>query len=272
MMSAKVIPLRPRRRFLAVSGGKGGVGKSTLAVNLALSYARLGHRTLAVDGDFGMADLNLLLGLAPGKSLLNVVEGSSLADVLIERHGIHVLPGANGCFRLANPDRFTRHRIAEVLAALRSQFETLVLDTPAGIETNAMAVTAMAEDVLIVATPEPLSLADAYSAIKVLSQQHGVERVYLVPNQVRYAEQGDELAQQLSSLVTHFLGVEIVVLPSIPYDARMSQAAVAGVPLVLSRPDAPVSRAIARVARALDACAVRAPTHVNSNCTTEALQ
>src|SRR5688572_19057895 len=143
MTNAKVIPLHPRRRFLAVSGGKGGVGKSTIALNLALSYAKAGHRTLAIDGDFGMADLNLLLGVAPERSLLEVVVGTaSLDEVLIERHGIHLLPGASGCYRLANPDRFTRRRIAEELQTLRGRFETVIADMPAGIEANAMAVTA----------------------------------------------------------------------------------------------------------------------------------
>ena len=139
MTTGNIIPLRQRRRFIAVSGGKGGVGKSTIAANLALSYAKAGHRTLAVDADFGMADLNLLLGLAPEKSLLEVVVGSaSLEDVLIERHGIHLLPGANGCFRLANPDRFTRRRIAEEIETLRGRFDTVIADMPAGISANAI--------------------------------------------------------------------------------------------------------------------------------------
>jgi flagellar biosynthesis protein FlhG len=248
---------------VSVSGGKGGVGKSTIAVNLALSYARLGHRTLIVDGDFGMADLNLLLGQAPKKSLVDVVEGISAADVLIECHGLHLLPSANGCFRLANPDRFTKKRITEVIGALRSRFETTVLDTPAGIENNSLSVTAMADDILIVANPEPLSLADAYAAMKVLAHHHGVRRLFVVPNCVRSQAQGDELAQQLVTLVNHFLDVELVVLPSIPYDARLSQSALNGVPLVLAQPDAPVSRAIARVARALDACSSTTPHTAN---------
>src|SRR5262245_60417092 len=97
-----------RMRVIAVTGGKGGVGKSTTSVNLAAAYARKGSRTLALDSDLGMADLNLLLGVAPERSLADVLAGHPISDVLVEAHGLHLLPGLNGSFQLANLDAGAR--------------------------------------------------------------------------------------------------------------------------------------------------------------------
>jgi flagellar biosynthesis protein FlhG len=249
----RVVSLHPRRRFISVTGGKGGVGKSTIAVNLAVAYGRSGKSTIAIDGDLDMADLNLLLGLAPKHSMLDVIDGLALEDAIVESNGIHLLPGLNGSHRLANADRRSHQKILEVIGQLRSRFDAVVIDSPAGIEKNSMAVTAMATEVVVVATPEPLSLADAYAALKILSTMHGVERAFLVPNQIRTAAQGQELAEQLSSLVSHFLGLELIVLPAIPHDPEVPLAAAAGQPIVVSRPDAAISRGIFKVVRALEA-------------------
>ncbi len=247
-----IVALPSKRRFVAVTGGKGGVGKSTIALNLAVAYAHRGNSTIAIDGDFGMADLNLLLGLAPHHSMLDVVDGLSIDDALIESNGIHLLPGLNGSHRLANADRQAHQKMMEVIGQLRHRFDTVVVDSPAGIEKNAMAITAMATEVLVVATPEPLSLADAYAAMKILNTMHGLERAFLVPNQIRSAGQADELAAQLTALVGHFLGLELIVLPYIPYDAAVPRAAAAGKPIITSRPDSPISRSLHKVVRALE--------------------
>jgi flagellar biosynthesis protein FlhG len=248
----KVVQLPKRKRFISITGGKGGVGKSTVAINLAVAYGQTGASTVAVDGDLGMADLNLLLGLAPQHSMLDVIDGLAVEEAIVESNGISLLPGLNGSHRLANADRKSQQQITEVINGLRNRYDTVIVDCPAGIEKNAMAVTAMATEVLVVATPEPLSLADAYAALKVLSTMHSLERAFLVPNRIQNAAQGEELAAQLSSLVSHFLGLELVVLPSIPHDSAVPSAAAAGVPLLVSRPDSPLSRGIQKVVRALE--------------------
>jgi flagellar biosynthesis protein FlhG len=247
-----VVPLKRPRRFLSITGGKGGVGKSTIALNLAVLYAKAGS-TIAVDADFGMADLNLLLDLAPPHSMLDVVDGLPVDEAIAERHGIHFLAALNGSHRLANADRITHRRVMEILGEVRHRYDTVVVDMPAGIERNALAITAMATEVLIVATPEPLSLADAYAVLKVLSAMHGIERAFLVPNQIRSPEQAEELAAQLTALVEHFLGIELVVLPHVPHDPNVPKAAAAGCPIAISRPDAPITRALSKVIRALGA-------------------
>lgn len=252
-----VVPLIHRQhRVLAVTGGKGGVGKSTVALNLAVSWARRGAKTLALDGDMGMADLNLLLGLAPARSLLDLIQGSPVEDVLVEAHGIHLLPALNGSFTLANMDSSARAALLAAVEQLSDQFDTLVVDTPAGIGENAMALAGSVADVVVVATSEPLSLADAYACLKVLATRHGVARAYLLPNAVRSPSEADEVVRRLTALVDRFLGIQLVPLPAIPFDPAVPVAAAAGQPLVLHSPDGPASRALLKAARRMDALAV----------------
>src|SRR5689334_16691404 len=139
-----------RRRAIAVSGGKGGVGKSTVALNLAIAYAQAGMRTLMVDTDLGMADLNLLLGVAPEASLLDVLGGTPVEDVLVEAHGIHLLPALNGSYLLSTVGPAAQQRILETVASLASTFDTLVVDVAAGIGQYQTTFAGATADVIVV--------------------------------------------------------------------------------------------------------------------------
>ncbi len=252
--SGSVTTIDPqRRRVFAITGGKGGVGKSMIAVNLAALYARRGARALALDGDLGMADLNLLLGLAPTKSLLDVLQGTPIEEILLEAHGVHLLPALNGSFQLANIDASAREVLFTAVDSLSERFNTLVIDTGAGIGENTMAFASAAADVIIVATPEPLSIADAYACLKVLATRHGLTHAFLLPNTVRSPSEGEEMIARLKAIVDRFLGIAITPLPSIPFDPTVRVAAAAGVPLVMHNPDAPASRAIKKIAQRIDA-------------------
>lgn len=252
--SSNVVQMPSRHRFLSVSGGKGGVGKSTIALNLAVTYART-TKTVILDGDLGMADLNLLLGLAPTKSMLDLLDGTKLEDVLVEAHGLRLLPALNGSHRLANLGDDGRSIVLNQITQLREAFDTVIIDIPAGIAIDAMTLASSATDPIVVATPEPLSLADAYACIKVLATRHGVKRVMLVPNSVHNDRQANEIFTQLSSLVERFLGIELVQLPAVPYDPSIPHAAASGTPLVIARPDSLAARAIHKVARAIETAA-----------------
>ncbi len=243
----------PRRRSIAVTGGKGGVGKSTMALNLSIAYMQRGAKVLALDGDLGMADLNLLLGVAPTKSALDVVNGGDLAETLIPAHGLHLLPALNGSSRLANLDASGRERILEAVDRLGERFDTLVIDTAAGIGETAMSLCAAATDVVVVATGEPLSLADAYACLKVLTVRHNLRRAFVLPNETRTQDEGDEAFARLRALVDRFLGIELHALPAVPTDPAVVRSAAAGIPLLIHSPDAPAARAIRAAARRLDA-------------------
>ena len=224
-----------------------------IALNLAIAYARQGARTLLMDADFGMADLNLLLGVAPNKSLADVVLGTPMEDVLVASNGIHLLPALNGSDALENMDESSRNSIFSEIERMGERFDTLLVDVAAGVGSNQTIFSGAVPDTVIVVTPEPLSLADAYASLKVLTIRQGLQHAFIVANKVRSDAEAQEVVIRLSSLVAQFLDVSLSPLPPIPYDPVASEAAVAGVPLLSHCPDAPASRAIVRVARKIDA-------------------
>ena len=251
---ATTVPRAPiqRERAIAITGGKGGVGKSSITANLAVAYAATGAKTLVVDADLGMADLNLLLGVAPDLSLLDALQGTPIADVLVQAHGITLLPALNGSSGLANLGPAARARALALIESLATKFDTLILDIAAGIGAVQTSFAGAASDTIVVVTPEPLSMADAYACLKVLRTEHGVERAYLLPNRVTSSAQADQITSSLSALVDRFLDLEVIALPAIPLDPWLVESSRDGIPVVLARPDAPSSRAIRQVARTLD--------------------
>jgi flagellar biosynthesis protein FlhG len=202
-----------------------------------------------------MADLNLLLGIAPEESLLDVLGGTPIADVLAAAHGIHLLPGVNGSFRLANLGESERHMLLAAIDSLADRFDTLVVDTGAGISAANVDFAGAAAQIVVVATPEPLSLADAYACLKALSARCQVTRAFVLPNQVRSPSEAEEVYGRLAALVERFLDIQLTPLPAIPHDPALRHASAAGVPLVLHSPDSPAARAFKQVARRIDALA-----------------
>lgn len=247
----------PPRRAIAITGGKGGVGKSTVSVNLAIAHAQAGAKVLLVDTDLGMADLNLLLGIAPEHSVLDALGGMPIRDILVEAHGIHVLPALNGSYLLSTLGPAGLRRVLDMVQELASEFDTAIVDVAAGIGLAQTTFAGAVSDALVVVNPEPLSMADAYACLKVLSVEQGVRHAYVVPNRTVSRAQADEVAARLGALVSRFLDLELTTLPSIPADMCVGEAAQIGVPLVIHAPDSPAARAVRNLTRTLS---VFAPT------------
>jgi flagellar biosynthesis protein FlhG len=245
------------RRAIAVSGGKGGVGKSTIALNLAIAYSQLGARTLMVDTDLGMADLNLLLGVAPDKSLLDALSGTPIEDVLIEAHGISLLPALNGSYLLSTIGPAAQRRVIDLVSSLAERFDCLVVDIAAGIGQVQTTFAGATSDAIVVVNPEPLSMADAYACLKTLATQQDVRHAYILPNRVTSRAQASELTARLGALVARFLDLEITALPPIPSDLQVAESAQYGVPLMIHAPDSPAARAIRQLTRVLSSLAPR---------------
>ena len=243
------------RRAIAVSGGKGGVGKSTVALNLAIAYSQLGARTLMVDTDLGMADLNLLLGVAPDKSLLDALSGTPIDEVLVSAHGIDLLPALNGSYLLSTIGPTAQRRVLELVSSLSERFDTLVIDVAAGIGQAQTTFASATSDAIVVVNPEPLSMADAYACLKTLATQQDVRHAYVLPNRVTSRAQANELTARLGALVARFLDLEITALPPIPSDPQVTESAQYGIPLMIHAPDAPAARAIRQLTRVLSSLA-----------------
>lgn len=239
------------RRAIAVAGGKGGVGKSTVALNIALAYSQLGARTLMVDTDLGMADLNLLLGVAPDKSILDALGGQPVEDVLVSAHGISLLPALNGSYLLSTIGPAAQARALELVGSLGERFDMCIIDVAAGVGQVQTAFAGAATDAIVVVNPEPLSMADAYATLKVLAVEKGVRHAFILPNRVISRSQAAEVTGRLTALVNRFLDLEVTALPHVPADPCVAEAAQIGVPLMVHAPDSPAARAIRQLPRAL---------------------
>ncbi len=246
-------------RAISVTGGKGGVGKSTVALNLALAYAADQARTLVVDTDLGMADLNLLLGVAPEKTILDTLGGTPVDQVLLAVHGITLLPALSGSYLLSTIGPAAQRRLIDIIASLANQFDTLVLDIAAGIGPVQTRFAGATADTIVVLNPEPLSISNTYACLKVLSTEQGLRHAYIVPNRVTSQAQADEVTARLATLVTRFLDLELTTLPAIPSDPAVGEAAQLGIPLLVHAPDAPAACAIRDLTRAIARTTHRTP-------------
>lgn len=253
-------PLAPVRT-LAVTGGKGGVGKTNLSVNLATALAALGKRTLLLDADLGLANVDVLLGLTPRHTIADLVSGRcELQDVLIEGPGgLLVVPAASGRRHMAELAPAQHAGLVNVFNDLERELDCMVVDTAAGITDSVLTFCQAAQDVLVVVCDEPASITDAYALIKVLSRERGVGRVHVIANMVRNAAEGRGLYDKLARVCERFLGdISLNYLGAVPQCDWLRMAVQRQQPVVKAYPSSPSARAIADIAR----CAARwqAPT------------
>jgi flagellar biosynthesis protein FlhG len=213
-------------RTVAVTGGKGGVGKTTIAINLAAALAARGRRTLLLDGDLGLANADVLLGLAPRHNLAHVLAGElTLDEVLIATdYGFQLIPAASGISQLAAMDGTGHLALVQAFSELRAEFDTLVVDTAPGIAPGVLRFSQASQEILIVVCDDPASITDAYALIKVLSREHGVRRFRIAANLVRSANDGRQLFATVNQVAGRFLDVILDYAGEVPYDALMRRA------------------------------------------------
>ncbi len=241
---------RPRRaRTLAVTGGKGGVGKSSLAVNLALAVAGSGRRVLLVDADLGLASADLLLGLTPRATLAEVaLDGLPIGEALVNvAPGFDLLPGASGVGELADLSPVGREQLIASLGALDDDYDLIVVDTAAGAGQGVRAFLRAADRVLVVASPDPAAVTDAYALVKLLTGE-GRTGIALAINMARSEDEGRRIGERVAQVARRYLGVDLDVLGSVPFDWQAAAAVRARRPLLLASPQAPASAAVRRLA------------------------
>jgi flagellar biosynthesis protein FlhG len=241
-------------RTLAVTSGKGGVGKSNVAVNVALEWAALGRRVSLLDADLALANADVLLGLNPQYHLGHVLQGQrSLHDIIVEvAYGVRLIPGGSGVEELANLARHQHTRLIAELQELETESDCMIIDTAAGIAENVTGVLQAADEVIIVTTPDPTAVVDAYAVIKVLHQQNPAKPLWIIVNDVVGIGDADRIFAQLQSAVTRFLGHKLLMLGTIPRDAELAEAVREQVPVVLYAPDTPASRSLRLIAKQLE--------------------
>jgi flagellar biosynthesis protein FlhG len=246
-------PAPTRVRVVAVTSGKGGVGKTHIACNLAVLAARAGRRVLLVDADLGLANADIVLGVAPHHHLGDVLAGTlPLDDVLAEGpEGVRVLAASTGVQELTQLDDAQKLRLVTALDALEDQFDLVLVDCGAGIGDNVLFFAGAAQEALLVISPEPTSLTDAYAAVKVISQQAGVQHFSVLVNQAPTDAHGRDVFQKLTRVTDRFLTARVGYLGYVPRDENLQRALMAQRPVVDLFPRSPVSRALETVARSL---------------------
>ena len=242
-----------RPQIIAVASGKGGVGKSNVALNLSILLSACGRRTALVDADLGLANLDVLVDVNARVNLAHVIAGQKrLSDVVIDLpSGVQFVPGASGLSRLAHLSDFQRAQLMQELASLEAENEVIVVDTGAGIGPDVLHFACAADMVLVVTTPEPTSVTDAYAFIKVLSQRGFAGNVALLVNLVADRQEGRLTYQRISQVARQFLNVKVLDAGYVLDDPKVREAIRLRQPFVLAFPRCAASRCLTALASRL---------------------
>ena len=240
-------------RVLAITSGKGGVGKTNVVAGLALALAEKGQRVTVLDADFGLANLDILLGLAPKYTLEHVLPGEKLLEeILLEGPlGIQVLPASSGIQELTRLDTTAELRLVQGLQRVAEGQDWLLIDTAAGIHDSVIKLLLAAQELVLVSTPEPTSLVDAYAMVKVIHLRDASKPLWLLVNNAQGEEEAEETIEQLQAATQRFLGRELQVLGMIPADPSVLQAVREQRGVVERFPRSPAALAFRRLAEQL---------------------
>lgn len=238
-------------KVIAVTGGKGGVGKTNVTLNTAISMAKQGKRVMVLDADLGLANVDVMLGLRVEKNLSHVLSGEcTLDEVLVEGpHGIRIAPATSGTQSMTELTPTEHAGLIRAFSELRYDIDVLIVDTAAGISDMVLSFSRAAQDIMVVVCDEPTSLTDAYALIKILNREHGVFRFKIIANMVRNLREGQELFAKLSKVTNRFLDVALELVATIPYDENIRKAVRKQKAIVDAFPSSPASLAINKLAQ-----------------------
>ncbi|WP_113908237.1 MinD/ParA family protein [Aliidiomarina celeris] len=236
---------RNQVKVIAVTGGKGGVGKTNVSLNMAVAMANQGKRVLVLDADLGLANVDVVLGLRVEKNLSHVLAGEcDLDDILVKGPGgIQIVPATSGTRSMVELSPQEHAGLIRAFSTMRTEFDVLIVDTAAGIGNMVLSFARAAQDVVVVVCDEPTSITDAYALIKVLSREHGVFRFKVVANMVRTMREGQILYNKLTKVTDRFLDVALELAAIIPFDENLRKAVRKQQLLVEAAPRSPASLA-----------------------------
>lgn len=213
-------------RVIAVTSGKGGVGKTNVSVNMAVAMAMSGKKVMLMDADLGLANVDILLGLQAQRNLSHVISGEcTLQDIIVDGpHGIKIVPAASGTERMADLLPSEHAGLIQSFSELQDDLDVLLIDTAAGISNSVISFTRAAQEVVVVVCDEPTSITDAYAVFKLLSREYGLYRFRVIANMVRTSQEGHDLFNKLSRVTDRFLDVALDFMGSIPFDENLRKS------------------------------------------------
>lgn len=242
-----------RARVITVTSGKGGVGKTNFTVNLALALSNIGQKVLVIDADLGMANVDVVLGCSAPYNMLHLLdEGHKLSDIIIDGpRGIKFMSGGSGIYQLANLNDAQLQQLVNQITLFDNWADIILVDTGAGLSRSVLNFVMAADEVIIITTPEPTAITDAYAMMKAYSGHNGVAPLRLVVNRVMETDEGQLVVDKLIKVAMRFLGVAISNLGFVYEDRNMVKAVKNQTPLLLAFPDSISARCIEHIAHRL---------------------
>lgn len=242
-------------QVIAVTGGKGGVGKSNVSVNLAISLAEMGRRVVMMDADLGLANLDVLLGIKSKRNIADVLAGDcDLRDVLIQGPGgIRIVPASSGTQRMTQLSSMEHAGLISAFSELGDDMDVLIVDTAAGISEGVVSFLRASQEILMVVCDEPTSITDAYALMKLMNRDYGTHRFRVLANMVKTPQEGRQLFEKLSRVTERFLDVALHYVGSIPFDEYVKKAVQRQKAVVEAYPRCKASIAFRALAQKVDA-------------------
>ena len=257
IIKANTAPQRPLARVMAVTSGKGGVGKSNTAINLAIWMKKMGQRVIILDADFGLANIEIMFGTVPKNNLCDLIyHGKNIKDIITWGPGeIGFISGGSGIAGLSNLSRDYLIYIIQNLAQLDEIADVIIVDTGAGISDAVLEFLVASGEILLVTTPEPTSITDSYSLLKALARhpRYSSEesKIKVIANRVEAVEDGEALFNKLNVVVERYLDIPLTYLGAIPKDEKLSDAVMQQMPVALHNPTSKSARAFESMAAQL---------------------
>ncbi|HHW14737.1 MAG TPA: MinD/ParA family protein, partial [Firmicutes bacterium] len=251
----------PRMRVVTVASGKGGVGKTNLVVNLGIALARRGLQVGVLDADLGLANIDIVLGVVPPYNLVHVLRGEKTIGeiMLLGPEGMRIFAGGSGFYELANVAQWHLDRFIGGLRELDGTMDFCLVDTGAGIGRQVMSFVTAAQEAVVVTTPEPTAVTDAYGLVKTLALHNPEAVVRVVVNMVENQPEGAAVFDRLQTVARRFLGLELQYLGCVEWDPAVSRAVREQRPFVVGAPHSRAARAVQRLAEALSLQKVERP-------------
>jgi len=244
-------PSVPGTRVISVSSGKGGVGKTNSVANLAIAFSRLGKRVLLLDADLGLGNLDVLLGLAPRFNIGHLLRGEkTIEEVLVDGpEGVKILPASSGVQELTDLSTEERLSLASHLEGLEELFDIMIIDTGAGISSNVLFFNVSAQEIMVVVTPEPTSITDAYALMKVLLNKHGERRFKLLVNEVKSRREGHDVYRKISLAAERFLNISVEYIGCVLLDENIQKSVIRQKAVIELYPESKASQCYQEIAR-----------------------
>lgn len=241
-------------RAIAVTGGKGGVGKTNVSVNLAVAMADLGKRVMVLDADLGLANIDVVLGLHPEYDLSHVLRGErTLEEVVLEGpSGVKIVPAASGIRHMAELSQAEHAGLIRGFSDLSADLDVLIVDTAAGISDTVISFSRAVQELIVVVCDEPASITDAYAMIKLLNREYGISRFRILANMTRSAQEGRDLYNKMCLVTDRYLDVMLNYIGSIPYDENMRKAIKRQKPVVHAFPRSQSAQTLKNLAKKAD--------------------